>query len=60
MSVAQVIKNPLTMIGVFASLVEVAGSIVLPQLSGLNQSIYLRIQRNSENIMSGVKSEEME
>ncbi len=41
MGVAQVIKNPLTMIGVFASLVEVAGSIVLPQLSGWNQTIYL-------------------
>lgn len=35
------ISNPFTVIGIFASLTEVVGSIILPLLSGETQSLYV-------------------
>ena len=35
------IDNPLTVIAIFAGLVEVCGTVVLPQLSDKNQSVFI-------------------
>lgn len=41
MSAISHIKNPLTIIGIFAGIVEISANIVLPLLDGFNQTIYL-------------------
>lgn len=35
------IKNPLTIVGVFAGIVEISGTIVLPKISEANQELYI-------------------
>jgi hypothetical protein len=38
---SKVIKNPLTVVGIFAGLVEICGSLVLPNISALQQGIFV-------------------